>query len=215
MDNGGTAVQKTSRCHSCGIDVDTNARRCPTCYVALEAASRAPSPLRAAPTAMSSGAQPARAAVTVVEENRPRVGIRCPSCETTVMPLTGWCPYCMDPLPVDPAKGLEAVSETAPITAVTAVTSVAAGGHADTSGNGAGGRRGPRLAAALIDAVVFVPAVVALAFSFLAAVVLLVVAATFTIWQLRVLQPRTGQTIGKNRLGISRPMRRRAGQYHR
>src|SRR5215472_14035597 len=48
---GEPAVETTSRCHSCGVQVRPSSRRCSNCYVAIGAASRAPAPLRAAPTA--------------------------------------------------------------------------------------------------------------------------------------------------------------------
>jgi len=99
----------------------------------------------------------------------------------------------MEPLPIDLAKGAGAVVEAAVAAPPVPV---------DNRVHNAGWRR--RLVAALIDAVVFVPAVVALAFSLPAALALVVMAGVFTVWQLRVLQRRTGQTIGKNRVGISR-----------
>jgi uncharacterized RDD family membrane protein YckC len=59
-----------------------------------------------------------------------------------------------------------------------------------------------RALAALIDAAVFLPAAIALAFSTTVGLVLLVAAVAFTAWQVCRLQGRSGQTIGKNRVGI-------------
>jgi hypothetical protein len=49
---------------------------------------------------------------------------------------------------------------------------------------------------------VFLPAGAAIAFSLPVALVLLAAAVLVTVWQFCWLQPRTGQTIGKNRIGI-------------
>jgi uncharacterized RDD family membrane protein YckC len=52
-----------------------------------------------APAFTASMAVAALAEVTVEPSAPP--GVRCPACETTVMPVTGWCSYCMEPLPHD------------------------------------------------------------------------------------------------------------------
>lgn len=59
-----------------------------------------------------------------------------------------------------------------------------------------------RALAGLIDVAVFVPALLALVFSVTIGAMLLVDACAFTLWQSWFLQGRSGQTIGKNRLGI-------------
>jgi hypothetical protein len=146
------------------------------------------------------------AAATLVVEPPASVGVRCPACETTVMPLTGWCSYCMEPLPI----------------AVNILDSAAAAVFTgDPAGEEGGGEviAGPwpardrshmvrpagwrhRALAALVDAGVFLPAGAAVAVSLPVALILLTAAVVVTIWQFCWLQPRTGQTIGKNRVGI-------------
>jgi hypothetical protein len=193
------------RCHSCGVDVHADTRRCPSCYVALGEASRAPSPLRAAPTATAPGGQLAFAAATLVVEPPASVGVRCPACETTVMPLTGWCSYCMEPLPI-----AVNVLDSAAAAVFTGDWAGEAGGEV-IAGPWPGRERGHmirpagwrhRALAALVDAAVFLPAGAAVAFSLPVALVLLTAAVALTVWQFCSLQPRTGQTIGKNRVGI-------------
>jgi hypothetical protein len=175
-----------------------------------------------APTALSSGGKPpttarlALVAAPVVEEIRPHLGVRCPSCETTVMPLTGWCPYCMEPLPVDSAtSSASPVSDSAagePVpTALGAQLPVGLGLGPVRTGRG----RTRRVAATLVDAGAFIPALVALAFSLPIALVLLTMAALFTVLQLHVLQPRTGQTIGTRLTATSRVARRNARAFPR
>jgi uncharacterized RDD family membrane protein YckC len=61
---------------------------------------------------------------------------------------------------------------------------------------------GQRALAALIDASVFVPGAVAVAISPLIGGLLLFTAVALSVWQMCVLQGRTGQTIGKNCLGL-------------
>jgi uncharacterized RDD family membrane protein YckC len=61
---------------------------------------------------------------------------------------------------------------------------------------------GRRAAAALIDGSVFLPSVVVLAVRPLIGVILVLVALAFSVWQACDLQGRTGQTIGKHRVGI-------------
>jgi RDD family len=130
-----------------------------------------------------------------------------------VIPLTGWCSYCMDPLPVDSGIG---AGEWEP-------GDCDLGPDHDPEPEVPGGRviAGPwpdrpvgsryatwrqRAVATLIDASVFVPALVALSFAgtgvgAVIGVVLLLAAIAFSGWQLWH-QGRTGQTIGKSQVGI-------------
>ncbi len=122
------------------------------------------------------------------------------------MPLTGWCSYCMEPLPI--AVNILDAAAAAVFTG-------------DEAGEEAGGEviAGPwperdhghmvrragwrhRALAGIVDAGVFLPAGAAVAVSAPVALILLTVAVVVTIWQFCWIQPRTGQTIGKNRVGI-------------
>ncbi len=249
-------METKNRCHSCGTEVNLNSRRCPNCYVALRAASRAPSPLRAAPSATPVDGQLALAPQVIAEEHLP-IAVRCPACETTVMPFTGWCSYCMEPLPLDSsasgegddtgwdfedfepeweeegpdaqiiagpwppltptpdpdpdvaitASPVAAVPSSAVATSCAVATDTATAAPPTTSATAAAGSPSyatwqQRAVAVLIDSTVFAPALAALAFNATIALVLLVLASAFSVWQLSVLQGRTGQTIGKNRIGI-------------
>ncbi len=210
-------METSCRCHSCGTEVNASTRRCPHCYVALEAASRAPAPLRAAPSASASvagaGAVGGRRRTVAVEEiEASPVGVRCPSCEATVLPVAGWCSYCMDPLPVagavdtagwDPAelgppmesdRGSDSASETAG-------GQVIAGPWPDRPVGVRYASWRQRAIASLIDASVFVVPAVALAVSATVGVILLLAAVAFSGWQLWH-QGRSGQTIGKSQVGI-------------
>ncbi len=60
-----------------------------------------------------------------------------------------------------------------------------------------------RALAALIDSAVFIPVAVAAAVSTTVALVLLALAVAVSAWQVCGLQGRTGQTIGKRRVGLS------------
>jgi uncharacterized RDD family membrane protein YckC len=211
-------VETSCRCHSCGTEVSASTRRCPHCYVALEAASRAPAPLRAAPTASASvaatgaGSSSAAAAVIAVEDAPPLpVGVRCPSCEATVLPLAGWCSYCMDPLPVEGAAvapgwdsaawdsdGWDLDPDPAP---EAPGGQVIAGPWPDRPVGVRYASYRQRAVATLIDASVFVVPAVALAVNATIGVILLLAAIVFSGWQLWH-QGRSGQTIGKSQVGI-------------
>ncbi len=228
-------METNSRCHSCGAPVKASTRRCPSCYVALEGATRAPSPLRAAPSAMpvaTAAATPATLATTVppAAAARPtgagmkqvgmkQVGIRCPACETTVLPVAGWCPHCLDPLPV--AVNANATASQAPPRAGwdldnfedfelfgadgpggAPVAPIIARLWPDRSDGLALATWRQRAVASVIDAGAFMPSLAALAFSTGIALVLLVAAMAFTVWQTCFFQGRTGQTLGKRRVGI-------------
>jgi len=208
-------VETSCRCHSCGTEVNASTRRCPHCYVALEAASRAPAPLRAAPTASASvtgsGAPAAAASTLAVDDVQALpVGVRCPSCEATVLPLAGWCSYCMDPLPVEgqaaPAgwdcagwdsDGWDLGSDQAEALG----GQVIAGPWPDRPVGVRYASYRQRAVATLIDASVFAVPAVALAINATIGVILLLAAVVFSGWQLWH-QGRSGQTIGKSQVGI-------------
>ncbi|MDQ6613829.1 MAG: RDD family protein [Actinomycetota bacterium] len=222
--------------------MNANTRRCHNCYVALEAASRPPSPLRAAPSAPLGGSQlalampgltppalaePPLAASLIAVHARPdeqllAAGVRCRACESTVMPVTGWCSFCMEPLPPDvsplPAS-VSAVNDFNDFDLNDFDFNDFDDFERGLSSREPGGQLIPgpwpdrpvgvtyatwrrRAVAASIDCAVFVPFLVALAFSTAIGLVLLVAAVAFSGWQMSALQGRTGQTIGKNRVGI-------------
>ena len=173
--------------------------------------------------------------------------VRCPACETTVLPVTGWCSYCMEPLPIDgsssdastlaewdfedfemelpdetpsaqvivgpwpdqphqphqldqPVQYVEPVRLDQPVQPVQPVQPAEPEPDQSNVVTLASWRQ--RALAALIDAAVFLPAAIALVFSTTIGLVLLVAAVAVTAWQVCHLQGRSGQTIGKNRVGI-------------
>jgi uncharacterized RDD family membrane protein YckC len=159
---------------------------------------------------MAAGA--ASAATAAIEDVQPSpVGVRCASCKATMMPLTGWCSYCMDPLPVDETEDpgewdpeewdLRSEPETE-----TPGGQVIAGPWPNRPAGLTYAAWRQRALATLIDASVFVPALVALSLvaagvSATIGVILLVAAVIFSGWQLWH-QGRHGQTIGKSQMGI-------------
>jgi uncharacterized RDD family membrane protein YckC len=139
--------------------------------------------------------------------------VRCPACETTVLPVTGWCSYCMEPLPID---GLSSDASTlaawdfedfetelpGEMPSEMPSAQVIVGPWPDRPNGLTYASWQQRAIAALVDTAVFLPAAIAMVFSPMVSVVLLVAAVAFTAWQVCRLQGRTGQTIGKNRVGI-------------
>ena len=224
-------MRTENRCHSCGAEVSANRRRCPSCYVALGAASRAPAPLRAAPSATMGGGQLALARVVVTEHEPTPPGVQCPSCQATLAPITGWCSYCMEPLPVDGSAafgeplcdfedfdpfGDDSEPEGKVIIGPWPQRPVACdrvAGERPVSLSTDGSKASIDLAAsyatwrqralaALIDGVVFLPFVVAATLGATVAPVLLALGVALSAWQICSLQGRTGQTIGKRRVGL-------------
>jgi YD repeat-containing protein len=136
------------------------------------------------------------------------------------MPVTGWCSYCMEPLPIDDSQvsaapeadwgfadfeGFDPYGEEdrgAQIIAGPWPSRPVAATDPDTQMALTYATWGQRASAALIDGAVFVPAAVALALSPAIGLVLMLTAAVLSLWQMCVVQGRTGQTIGKRRVGI-------------
>jgi uncharacterized RDD family membrane protein YckC len=143
----------------------------------------------------------------VAEQQLSPPEVRCPACRTTVTPVTGWCSHCMEPLPLD---GSPSSSEPPcdfedfdPYGADPEPGGqVIVGPWADRPVGPTYATWRQRAFAALIDAAVFGPALVTMAFSVHIGIVVCVAALVFTEWQVCRLQGRTGQTIGKHYVGL-------------